>query len=132
MTATTTVRERASQPWVIRRAIYVATATLALAAAVFFGVSAETLSQWEQALAPALSVLTAIISTLAASKTNPGADAGDAPAPVVIENTAAPDLGDVVSDAVERVIDRLLPAGAHRADHTASLDDLRQGLAVEG
>lgn len=131
MTATTTVRERASQPWMIRRIIYVATTTLALAAAVFFGVSAETLTQWEQALAPALSVLTAIVSTLAASKTNAGADAGDAPAPVVIENTGTPDLGDVVSDAVERVLDHLLPAGAHRADHTSSLEDLRQGLAIK-
>lgn len=127
MTAESTLRDRLHQPWLIRRAIYIVAGIIGAVAAVFFGATADHLDMIDRVLATATPIILALVSTLAAPKANPGADAGDAPAPVVIEQ----DWGAITADAAQQVIDRLIPAGQHRADAQTTLDALRDGLAVK-
>ena len=72
------------------------------------------------------------VSVMPGETLGAGADVGDAPAPVVIEQAPEPvDWGAVAADAVEQAIDRLIPPGQHRADAQTTLDALREGLAVK-
>lgn len=125
-----TIGQRLTQPWLVRRIIYVLVGIIGVIASVFFGATADHLATIDRVLATATPVLMAVFSTLAASKANPGSDLDGQPAPVVIEPAPAPDLAESVADAVEKVIDRLVPAGQHRADAQTTLDALREGLAV--
>ena len=131
MTATSTRRERLRQPWLIRRIIYILAGLIGVVAAVFFGATADHLDTIDRAMATLTPIILALVSTLAAPKANPGADAGEA-APVVVEPAPAPDLSGAIADGVEQVLGRVIPAGQHRADHTTGLDDLRNSLSVEG
>ena len=128
MTATSTRRDRLAQPWLIRRIIYIIDGVIGVIAAVFFGATADHLDTIDRAMATLTPIILALVSTLAAPKANPGADAGS---PVVVEPAPAPDLSGAIADVVEQVLGRVIPAGQHRADHTAALDDLRSRLAVE-
>lgn len=125
-----TIGQRLTQPWLVRRIIYILTGIIGVIASVFFGATADHLATIDRTLATATPVLMAVFSTLAASKANPGSDIGEVQQPVVIETAPAPDLAESVADAVEKVIDRLVPAGQHRADAQTTLDALREGLAV--
>ena len=129
MTADSSRADRLRQPWLIRRIIYILAGVVGVVAAVFFGATADHLDTIDRAMATLTPIILALVSTLAAPKANPGADAG---APVVVEPAPAPDLSGAIADVVEQVLGRVIPAGAHRADHTTGLDDLRSRLAVEG
>lgn len=132
MTAESTRRDRLTQPWLVRRIIYILAGLVGVIAAVFFGATADHLATIDRVLATATPIILALVSTLAAPKANPGADAGEAPGPVVIEQAPEPvDWGAVAADAAQQVIDRLIPPGQHRADAQTTLDALREGLAVK-
>ena len=127
-----TIGQRLTQPWLVRRIIYILAGIVGAVAAVFFGATADHLATIDRVLATATPIILALVSTLAAPKANPGADAGEAPDPVVIEQAPEPvDWGAVAADAAQQVIDRLVPAGQHRADAQTTLDALREGLAVK-
>lgn len=127
-----TLGQRLTQPWLVRRIIYILAGVVGAVAAVFFGATADHLATIDRVLATATPIILALVSTLAAPKANPGADAGDAPAPVVIEQAPEPvDWGAVAADAAQQVIDRLIPPGQHRADAQTPLHVLREGLAVK-
>ena len=132
MTAESTRRDRLAQPWLIRRIIYILAGLVGVIAAVFFGATADHLDTIDRTMATLTPIILALVSTLAAPKANPGADAGAAPDPVVIEQAPEPvDWGAVAADAAQKVIDRIIPAGQHRADAQTTLDALREGLAVK-
>lgn len=125
-----TIGQRLTQPWLVRRIIYVLAGIVGAVAAVFFGATADHLATIDRVLATATPIILALVSTLAAPKANPGSDMDGQPDPVVIETAPTPDLAQAVADATEKVIDRLVPAGQHRADAQTTLDALREGLAV--
>ena len=126
MTAESTMRDRLRQPWLIRRIFYLVMAAVGVAAAVL-GVSMDRIDSVTAALEPAIAVVLTVVSALAASKANPGSDVGD-PAPVEIREPA-PAVS--AQEIVAAVLDRLIPAGQHRADSRSDLDTLRDRLAVE-
>ena len=127
-----TLGQRLAQPWLVRRIIYIAAGLIGVIAALFFGATADHLATIDRVLATVTPIILALVSTLAAPKANPGADVGEAPDPVVIEQAPGPvDWGAVAADAAQQVIDRLIPAGQHRADAQTTLDALREGLAVK-
>lgn len=130
MTAQVTMKNRLRQPWLIRRIFYFIMAAVGIIAAIFFGASAEQITSVEGGLEPVLSILLSVVSGLAASRANPGSDAGAAPAPAPAPEPQELDLREIAATVAATVVDYLGAPGAHRADASESLDSLRASLAV--
>lgn len=130
MTAQATVKNRLRQPWLIRRIFYFIMAAVGIIAAIFFGATAEQITSVEGGLEPVLSILLSVVSSLAASRANPGSDMGAIPAPAPAPEPQELDLREIAATVAATVMDHLAAPGAHRADASESLDSLRAALAV--
>lgn len=132
MTAQTSLKERARQPWAIRKVFYNLVSAVAVIAFVVFGVSVQQIDSAMDLMEPSLSVLLAVVSRLAASRANPGADMGAIPAPTPAPAPQPIDIDVIAGSVAARVFEHFAAPGAHRADASETLDALREALAAGG